>query len=147
MSIGIMMASVLTYHLRLADGDKSRICLRWLKQLGIKNLGWLVGIGDQTSLEVVWDLPSQCPPYRLPKMRLTVGAASGKARACHAWPTASASALERLTLRAASGKARACHAGRVRTCLLPLAFCLLPFAFSCNTGVNNRDPNALIVIS
>ncbi|NEO38421.1 MAG: hypothetical protein F6J90_19610 [Moorea sp. SIOASIH] len=33
---------------------------------------WLVGIGDQTSLEVVWDFPRQCPPYRLPKMRLTL---------------------------------------------------------------------------
>ncbi|WP_149031234.1 hypothetical protein [Moorena producens] len=147
-----MMASVLTYHLALADGDKSRICLRWLKpwlkQLGIKNLGWLVGIGDQTSLEVVWDLPSQCPPYRLPKMRLTVRAASGKARACHAWPTASASALERLTLRAASGKARACHAGRVRTCMHASSMHASSMhAFACNTGVNNRDPNTLIVIS
>ncbi|NEO60853.1 MAG: hypothetical protein F6J98_10570 [Moorea sp. SIO4G2] len=40
MSIGRMMASVLTYHLRLADGDKYRICLRCLKQLGMNNLGW-----------------------------------------------------------------------------------------------------------
>ncbi|NEO50931.1 MAG: hypothetical protein F6K55_45390 [Moorea sp. SIO4A3] len=35
-----MMASVLTYHLRLADGDKHPIGLRWLKQLGINKLGW-----------------------------------------------------------------------------------------------------------
>ncbi|AOY83270.2 MULTISPECIES: hypothetical protein [Moorena] len=44
MSIGRMMASVLTYHLRLADGDKHPIGLRWfkpwLKQLGMKNLSW-----------------------------------------------------------------------------------------------------------
>ncbi|NEO95356.1 MAG: hypothetical protein F6K56_36295 [Moorea sp. SIO3G5] len=37
---------------------------------------WLVGIGDQTSLEVVWDFSRQCPPYRLPKMRLTYGHAT-----------------------------------------------------------------------
>lgn len=34
------MASVLTYHLRLADGDKHPIGLKWLKQLGMTNLGW-----------------------------------------------------------------------------------------------------------
>ncbi|NEO69042.1 hypothetical protein [Moorena sp. SIO3H5] len=95
MSIGRMMASVLTYHLALADGDKSRICLRWfkpwLKQLGMKNLGWWALV---TRLRWKWFgiFPDNAHP----------------------------------------------------TDFLHFSSCM--HAFSCNTGVNNRDPNALIVI-